>query len=784
MPPVEGLLISDRVKWTKRVLVGLVVAAAVAGLWLQGRVSGSLPTLDGALPLPGLQANVTIARDAAGVATLTGTSRRDVARATGFVHAQERFFQMDLMRRRAAGELAELLGAGALPLDRRHRLHRMRARAREVVEASSDDERALLDAYVRGVNGGLEALGAPPFEYLLLRAEPAAWREEDTVLVILSMFFELNDDAGSEDATRGLVRETLPEPLASFLMPPGTEWDAPILGDGFATPPIPGPDVLDLRGAPARAARVVFPDPARESVGSNSWAVAASRTAGAGALLANDMHLGHAVPNIWYRAVLEWPGARVVGVTLPGTPSMVVGSNGFVAWGFTNSNGDWVDLVELTLDPTEPGRYRTPDGWRAIEERLETLEVRGGTPETLRVRETIWGPAIEGARAIRWIAHDVDAVNLKLGGLETARSVEEALDVAARSGIPPQNFLCVDRSGSIAWTIAGRIPRRAGLDGRRPTSWADGSARWDGYLEPSAYPRVVDPPSGILWTANARVVSSDGLATVGDGGYALGARAKQIRDDLFAIEGATEEDMLNVQLDDRALFLSRWRELFLEIAKGREELAELRSVLEAGWTGRASIDSAAYRAVKELRAAVRDEVLSALLAPALEKEPRFGTWALRQSEGPLWKLVTERPPHLVPPPYESWDAALAGIVAKRVASWERPLEGRTWGEANRSEVRHPLSRFVPVLSRYLDMASDPLPGDTDMPRVQSPTHGASERLVVSPGREKEGIFHMPGGQSGHPLAPYYGAGHEDWERGRSTPLLPGETVYELTLTPG
>ncbi len=769
------------------VLLGLLVAALVS-FWTQRVLTGSLAELDGEIPLEGLAAPVVVERDAAGVPTIRGDNRADVARALGFVHAQERFFQMDLMRRRAAGELAELLGASALELDRYHRVHRMRERARRVLEEATHSELELLSAYVDGVNAGLEALDYPPFEYLLTRSSPLPWRAEDSVLVVLSMFFELNDDRGALESARGLVRDVLPAELAEFLSPAGTEWDAPLFGDAFRGASIPGPGVVELEAPSAAGLSLEL----EADIGSNNWAVAGSKTRHGGALLANDMHLGHSVPNIWYRALLivgRDPGRRLVGVTLPGTSSLVVGSNGDIAWGFTNTGGDWVDLVEIESDPNDPNRYRTPSGIARFDRRLETIAVRGEDAVELDVRETLWGPVIDQdhrgrARALRWIAHEPAGVNLRLALLEEARTVKDALAIAPTVGIPPQNFVVADREGSIGWTVAGRIPRRIGFDGSVPESWAGGERAWDGFLAAEEYPALMNPPSGVIWTANARVVEGEMLEKMGDGGYALGARAKQIRDSLLELGSASETDMLSIQLDDRALFLERWRDLFLEVARSSDALEDVEKVLDKGWTGRASIDSAGYRAVRDLRRAVFEEVLGALTAEASRADPRFRIGQLRQWEGPLWKLVSERPAHLVAPPHESWDEWLRAIVTETTASWPRPLEERTWGDANTSSIAHPLSPALPTfLSRFLDAPPRPLPGHTDMPRVQGPSDGASERLAVSPGRETEGLFHMPGGQSGHPLSPYYLAGHEDWEEGRATPLLPGETAFRLTLIP-
>jgi penicillin amidase len=467
----------------------------------------------------------------------------------------------------------------------------------------------------------------------------------------------------------------------------------------------------------------------------------------------------------------------------------VVGSNGDIAWGFTNTGGDWVDLVEIENDAGDPDRYRTPSGFVPFDRHLEAIAVRDEAAVELEVRETVWGPVIDQdhrgrARALRWIAHEPAGVNFRLTLLEEATTVEDALAIAPTVGIPPQNFVVADREGSIGWTVAGRIPRRIGFDGSVPGSWASGERAWDGFLAAEEYPRLSNPPSGAIWTANARVVEGEMLQKMGDGGYALGARAKQIKDSLLALESATEKDMLAIQLDDRALFLERWRDLFLDIARAPDELEDVEQVLDRGWTGRASIDSAGYRAVRDLRRAVFEEVIGTLTAEASRADPRFRPGQLRQWEGPLFKLVSERPAHLVPPPYESWEEWLRSIVSETAATWPRPLEQRTWGEANTSSIAHPLSPALPsLLSRLLDAPPRRLPGHTDMPRVQGPSEGASERLVVSPGREAEGFFHMPGGQSGHPLSPYYLAGHEDWEEGRESPLLPGATVLTLALIP-
>jgi penicillin amidase len=791
--------------------VAALLALAAAGLGLL-LVLPSRAQLDGTRSVAGLHAAVRIDRDRFGVPTIRGEDRLDVAFGLGFVHAQERFFQMDLLRRSAAGELAALIGRPLLPTDRTMRVHRFRDLARRIVQTLPG--RDVADTYARGVNAGLAALGAPPCEYLLLRTRPQPWLAEDVILCVLAMYADLQEIDGELESTCGVLHDLLPPALADFLEPAGTEWDAPLVGEPFAVPPIPGPDVYDLRWesrlgrlpgrVPATASDTALPTLDVER-GSNHWAMAGGATADGGALLAGDMHLGLGVPNIWYRATLDYPGAngerrRVTGVTLPGTPAVVAGSNGDVAWAFTNSEVDTSDLVILETDTAER-TYRVPAAAdsaarREFERHLEIIAVKGAPDDTLEVRWTIWGPVIDRdhagrLRAYRWVAHDVEAADLGLLDLEKCTTLDAAIAAAQRTRIPTQNCLIADRAGRIGWTLMGPVPRRFGGVGSVPQSWADGKRGWDParpYLAPEEVPRLLDPPGARLWSANNRLVDGAMLELLGSGHYALGARARQIRDALQQLDHATPLDMLHLQLDDRALLLERWQRLLLEVLAADSAAAprwELRPYVER-WGGHAAIGSVGYRAVREFRSAVIHAVLEPLLAGCRAADARVRETQLLQREGPVWRIVEERPRHLLDPRYASWDALLAAAADTTLARLRArgpDLAARTWGEYNTTRIRHPLSRALPMLRRWLDMPPHPLPGDRDMPRVQSPTAGASQRMVVSPGREEHGFFHMPGGQSGHPLSPYYRNSHPYWERGDPTPFLPGPAQHTLTLVP-
>ena len=535
--------------------------------------------------------------------------------------------------------------------------------------------------------------------------------------------------------------------------------------------------------------------------GSNAFAVSGTLSGGA-ALVANDMHLDLRVPNLWFRARLIYPDPRrartmveVTGASLPGTPAVVVGSNGHVAWGFTNSYVDTTDWVRVLRDPHDVRRYRIGDGWESIVSHAEVLHVRGAADEIVHVEDTRWGPIlaadVDGTPlALAWTAQQPHAIDIGLGRLDQAASVDEAVAIAQTSGMPPQNFVVGDSSGAIAWSIAGRIPRRiGGFDPALPADWSQPATGWDGWLDARDVPLIANPPWQRIWTANQRMLEGDALAKLGDGGYDLGARAAQIRDDLRARARFTPSDLLAVQLDDRAVFLQHWKDL-LTLELDRAPASALNASMKRNlgdWQGRASIDSVAYRLVRAWRNEVVDTVLAGFAAAVRERFPDFAMPKLAQAEHAVWTLVAERPAHLLPRGYDDWDALLiacAGRAAGKLDAQPGGLAARTWGERNTAHIAHPLSRALPgFVARWLDMPHDPLPGDSNMPRVQGPDFGASERFAVAPGDETHGYFMMPGGQSGHPLSPYYGSGHADWVAGRPTPFLPGPAQHVLRLVP-
>ncbi|MFB3064046.1 MAG: penicillin acylase family protein [Gammaproteobacteria bacterium] len=775
-----------------------------AGAFFAGwaALHGSLPQLDGSFDLAGLEAPVAVKRDRLGVPELSAWSLDDLARAIGFLHAQERFFQMDLQRRSAAGELSELFGSRALAHDRSMRLHRLRHVAGQILTGLTADHRRMLEAYTDGVNAGLGALAVSPFEYLLLRQPPRAWIPEDSLLVVLAMYADLQDENADSDAERGYLRNVLPAPMYRFLYPAGTRWDAPLTGPAVNPPSPPAAEVYDLRSIAGAVGDTdpVAPEYEPEmAVGSNNWALAGRRTAHGGGMLASDMHLRQRVPAVWYRARFKVANVRgrnldVTGVTLPGTPLMIAGSNGRVAWSFTNSYGDWTDRVILESHPEDDGRYLTADGYRDLQIHRETIRVKGSEDAVLEVRTSRWGPVIGRDRqgrlqSVRWLAAMPDATNVRLLEMMFADSVDEALRVAPEIGMPQQNLVVADADGNIGWTIIGKIPRReGGYDPLLPASWARPGTGWNGLIGALEYPRVVNPASGQIWTANSRTVGDAELALIGDGGYGLGARSRQIRDGLAPLQNATPGDFLKIQLDDRALFLDRWRRLALDLLAmpGARQTAQrqLAASVLADNELRASTGSQAYRLVREFRNLCFGRARHFLTLEARRADPDYRPRLSRRFEGALWQLLEQRPRHLLDPQYDSWPDFLLAALDDSVDRLDSDRDGRleTWGDYNIVRINHPLGK-IPLLGAYLNMPPHAAAGDTFMPRVQSANFGASERFAVAPGREAEGYFHMPGGQSGHPLSAYYRAGFRAWANGEPLPFLPGEPAHTLQLLP-
>ncbi|MBM4110969.1 MAG: penicillin acylase family protein [Phycisphaerae bacterium] len=798
--------------------------------------SGSAPR--SAASVPGLTKPVSINFDAVDVPTIVASNEADAARALGFAHATARFAQMDMMRRFSAGETAELLGEKAVPADLERRALRGRATARACVERLDARKRVILDAYVQGVNAGIEALPALPIEHMLLGITPAPWKPEDCALVYLSMFHSLSR-TGRADAVFAEALERLPRPVCDFIASPISRLDCPVIAETAPPvfPAIPGVDAIDLRSMdraaiepPAKEREEGAPKnppknpPKKEKsgakkpkqqpttpvsglgwtdalaelwndraalAGSNGWVVAGSRTKDGRAILASDPHLMITAPILWYRCRLEWPGVEWTGLSIPGVPGIVVGGNGHVAVGFTNTTGDFEDIALIDVDPKDPSRYRIPGGGsEAFGSEEHTILVRGKDPERVVQRTTRWGTVtgeMQCADGVTrpfvtlWIGSRPDAINFEVLDMARVRTVDEAADLLSNWYGPSQNAMLADRAGDIAWVVTGWIPDRRGHDPRLPWRPSVDGDPWQGPVDPALRPKLVRPSSGVIVTANHRTVPIEQCAMMGHY-WANPERAHRIHELLSESEPLDESRMLAIQLDTKLEGLEPYRALALAALEGATDPALIaRRESIAAWNGRADADQPAVALLSAFQRSIERRfalmLMSWVRAQSGESLPGL---AIRSVNDEPWLRVLEsRPPNWLPAGYADWNdftlAALAEAAAK-----EPGVE--PWGERNRARFASPVADAVPAFMKPTVTLDDgPQPGHARAVRVQTPRAAASARYIVSPGREADGILETPGGQSGDPRSPHYRSLHQAWRNGEPTPLLPGPAARSIVL---
>jgi penicillin G amidase len=777
------------------ILVAVLIMAIFTALYI------SLPAYDTELKAD-VSATVRVDRDNLGYLSIHAANRQDASYALGFAHGQERFFQMDLLRRNAAGELAALFGGGAISADKQLRQHRFRHRAEQALQQLNAQQTELLQRYTDGVNAGLQQLTLPPFEYWLLRQQPQPWQAADSFLVIYSMYLDLQGKLGRDEYAMTVLKNSIDNDWYQFLQQHSQHWQAAI--DASVTPAIhmprsPYPDILKQQATACQQCDIKD----ATDLGSNNFAVSGSLTQHGSAILADDMHLSLRVPNTWYKTQLNWRSnqdlVQVTGLSLPGAPAIVVGSNSHIAWGFTNSTGDWHDLIQLTLSD-DGKRYLSQQDWLPLQYHYETIKVADAKDQSLELAATHWGPVIyfpasttkqnpAQAYALRWVGYDPQAVNFHLMDLETATSVQQAVSLAPHLGIPAQNLVIADSAGQIAWTIAGAIPKRStDYDWDTAQDWSQQPDYWQGYIDPSQQPAIINPSIKRLWTANARTVGGELYTTLGNGGYDLGARGQQIRNQLLAKDTFNEADLQQIQLDNNAVMLARWQQLLLShlttefVAEHQLQQYQQHVTMSSE---QARVNAIGYTLVK----AFRQQLLQLQFAPlsALLEQQGAASKDLKYSFEPaIWHMLQQQRTDTVVAPYNDWPQLIQSAILSSKQQLEQQqgsIDNSRWGLVNQAKIQHPLAAAIPYLGNWLNMPNTELNGDSHMPRVQNAAFGQSQRLVVAPGQEQLGILTLPGGQSGHPLSPFYRADHTYWLNEVSLPFLPGTKKYQLLLTP-
>ena len=773
-------------KWFKRITITIVllIVAAIGLVYLL--LSSSKAQLDGSITANSLSATVSIARDQYGMAKITASNQLDAFYAQGYAHGQDRFFQMDLLRRNAAGELSELFGLGALSRDKKARFHQFRQRAQRALALFPGNQRAVVESYTRGVNAALDAYTIAPFEYLLTGATMRKWQAEDSLLAIYSMYLDLQGSQVDRDLTLTYLHSQYGQEMVDFLLSPSA-YQAAI--DGSI---IPSNDQAIPELPLLTSATTLFDEPwfdyfEEADIGSNNWAVSSKHTINQHALLANDMHLGLNLPAIWYRAQIQYPhdgdDITVVGVSLPGAPGIIVGSNLHAAWGFTNANVDNVDWIAL------PDDYVTT----SVTETIMTTE--GNEDYAITMSE--YGPVriVEGQRfALRWVAHTDYAVSFDLLDLAHAQSIAELMDVAQHIRIPVQNMMMADSQGQAAYRLTGAVTSRAPLQAHALSinQFATVAKAWQ---QPEMQTPIYQAPEQHkLWSANARVLSASDMPRYGDGGYALGPRGVQIANRLKAQDTFNEQDFLALQLDNRAIYIKTWRDILLSTLEQTNDPQYEQAILALqNWQACACADDVGYTLARYFRTQVMYELMTPLYQSAQQAGVRFSS-INRHLDTAVLRLLEEQPSSWLAGKYTDYEQLKLAMYQQTInklatkmqliqTNKQIDISEFSWGKVNQLNIRHPISKQVPVLASYLDMRPVPGFGDSFMPAVQNGTHGASQRFIVQPGLEENGYMSLPGGQSGHPLSKYYDAGFEVYAEHQGLPLMFQQGQHVLTLTP-
>lgn len=800
------------------ILVGLVlILAGVAFIWFYRMAHGALPQLDGSISLPGLQASVDVVRDAQGVPHITASNLEDLFLAQGYITAQDRLWQMDMTRRFAGGELAEILPASNHPtpstsrstgvqhrtntwleLDKQQRILRLRPVAERVAQQLPERDRKFFTAYARGINAYIEQnRDHLPIEFRLLGYRPRPWTVADSVLVGISMSQLLNPQYETEYWREKIGARLSPELMAD-LYPVASWHDRPpasAANDGAAILSVPDEPEEDKSKTPANGVTQLHDDatvPDCESCvpGSNNWVVSGAHTTTGKPLLSNDMHLPHRLPGVWYELQLHSGDFNVVGFSLPGVPFVVVGHNQRIAWGFTNLNPDVQDLFIETFNSA--GEYQTPSGWEKPQVEHEVVHVKKGADVTLDVIVTRHGPIVSDLfpgetrkLALRWVIYDPLPIATPLFDVDSAQNWEQFRKAFSVWPTPSQNVVYADVDGHIGYQAMGFVPIRASGDGTVPEPGADGKHDWTGYLPFDQLPSLYDPPSGIIATANGRI-TPDGypylLATQWWPPY----RTDRIYHVLESKPKFSPDDMLALQTDitseyDR-FFADRFVYAIDHNSKASERARKAAEVMR-GFDGRMSADSAA----PTIEVVARLRLWKMLLESKLGDDWDHYEWS--DSAVALENIMQNQPERWLPAGYANFNELLTAAVDWAASQGPSDLSSWKYGKRFPLEINHPVLGSIPILNHFTGPGQQPQSGGTYTVKQVGRTFGPSERMTVDFSHLDSSHFNIVLGESGQFLSPYYMDQWDAWYNNKTfTMAYSDEAVlaaksHELKLEP-
>ena len=780
------------------VFLGLNFIGALGLFWLQG----SVPEIDGEIVgLSALAAPALIERDEAGTVTIRAARPQDASFALGYAHAQDRLWQMEMMRRAGAGRLSEIVGEATLPTDKLLRTLGLRRLAQVAYGRLSDRAKAHVDSYVAGVNGYLETRTGPlPPEFLIAGIDPEPWEPADSLVWARLMSMQLAGNWFGEITRARMLKAGLSTDQIDLLY-------APFEGsDGSLTAPdLSGVDLVG--GTRLAALDRMLPEILRPRRASNAWAVDGLLSPSGVPIVAGDPHLGLQSPNLWWLARVESPGYLRVGAFVPGVPFLVIGHNGAVAWTFTTTHSDTQDLFVERIDPADPSRYLTPDGSAPFETRVERFGVDGGTLEHT-VRTTRHGPVVSDAMgdaadaaadgtvlalASASFTED-DDTSQALFDMGAAIDVDGMVRALRKFHAPQQNVLFADTAGRMGLVSAGRVPLRATGDGFYPSPGWTGTHDWTGWAPFEALPQVLDPEDRVLVNANERVIGADPdlfIARSFDAPY----RARRIAD-MLADGDRSVAGMASMQMDTASLFARDLLPLMLPHlpeAEGKGLEARAAALLR-DWDGTMAADRAEpliFAAwVRALTVRLFADDLGPLLADYSRARAATLLTVLRDEHAFCDDTRTaqerESCADMIAGAYEDALTLLARLQGNSIDTW-------TWGAAHRAWFSHPLWTRVPVVGEVLTTRTPTGGGDYTVSRgsFSGPQddpfrhrHGAGLRVIYDLANLENSRFVAALGPSGNLLSPMSLTWHEAWVRNEGLRLVAQEEpTHELTLSP-
>ena len=725
----------------KYVNLGIAIALAAALALAYWYVWRPLPPASGRVVAP-LSAAAAVSFDRLGVPHIRAATQEDALFVQGYVTAQDRLWQMDALRRFAAGDLAEILGPAGLESDRDARRLRIRRIAEASYAALPAADRAAYAAYARGVNFFIaQHLGSLPLEFTLLGYQPRPWSVVDSIVVCLNMFRDLTTSWRDEIVKRNMLAAGDRQKV-DFLFP---------LGAGLGPQP-----------------------------GSNAWALAGSRTASGKPLLSNDIHLAYSLPGIWYMTGLQAPGLDVSGVALPGAPGVIVGHNQRIAWGITNLEFDAQDLYLEKFDD-RTGRYEYRGQMEQARAEREIIRVKDQPASEITVWVTRHGPVIyaEGnARmALRWVAGEPNVFEYPILDIDRARNWTEFTGALARFPGPGSNFVYADVDGNIGYHAAGKLPIRRGFAGDTPVDGASGDFEWDGFIPFERLPAAFNPPSGLIVSANQSTFPADYPYPV-NGRFAAPGRARQIRDAVSARGKWRAEDMLAIQKD---VYSGFYKFLAEQIVTAYDRRATPNPGMDStvallrGWNGQMAKDQAAPFAISLAYRYIRS-------AAAENAAPGSGP-QYESTLAPLAveKLLRERPAGW----FSDYDAMLLRALVDAVEEARR-LQGpdpRRWqyGSYLKIAINHPVIHQLPLVGTYFDIGPVPMSGAESTVKQTTRVLAPSMRMNADLGDWDRSLLNITTGQSGQILSGHYRDQWEAYYHGLSFPMQFGKVEAKSKL---